>query len=60
MLMNFHALIKLKGMGQIVIADTFQDEDLHCEGIVRLFHEFVENAIVYHRAAQEGYHPTSV
>tara|TARA_Y100001001_G_scaffold163782_1_gene193823 strand:+ start:18579 stop:19463 length:885 start_codon:yes stop_codon:yes gene_type:complete len=40
MLMNFPRFNKLKGMGQI-ISWSVRDESLHCEGIIRLFHEFV-------------------
>jgi ribonucleoside-diphosphate reductase beta chain len=37
--MNFPRFNKMKGMGQIV-SWSERDESLHCEGIVRLFHEF--------------------
>lgn len=40
MLMNFQRFGKMKGMGQIV-AWSVRDETLHCNSIVRLFHEFV-------------------
>ncbi len=40
MLMNFPRFNKMKGMGQIVTWSV-RDESLHCEGMVRLFHEFV-------------------
>jgi ribonucleoside-diphosphate reductase beta chain len=40
MLMNFPRFNKMKGMGQIV-SWSVRDESLHCEGITRLFHEFV-------------------
>lgn len=39
MLMNFPRFNKMRGMGQIV-AWSVRDETLHCEGIIRLFHEF--------------------
>lgn len=39
MLMNFPRFNKMKGMGQIVTW-SIRDETLHCEGIIRLFHEF--------------------
>ena len=39
MLMNFPRLNKMKGMGQIV-SWSIRDESLHCEGIIRLFHEY--------------------
>jgi ribonucleoside-diphosphate reductase beta chain len=41
MLMNFPRFNKMKGMGQIV-SWSVRDETLHCEGIIRLFHEFCE------------------
>lgn len=39
MLMNFPRFNKMKGMGQIV-SWSVRDESLHCEAIIRLFHEF--------------------
>lgn len=39
MLMNFPRFNKMKGMGQIV-SWSVRDESLHCEGMVRLFHDF--------------------
>ena len=39
MLMNFPRFNKMKGMGQIV-SWSVRDESLHCEGIIKLFHEF--------------------
>jgi len=41
MLMNFPRFNKMKGMGQI-ISWSVRDESLHCEGIIRLFHTFVQ------------------
>ena len=41
MLLNFPRFNKLKGMGQI-ISWSVRDESLHCEGIIRLFHEFAQ------------------
>lgn len=41
MLMNFPRFNKMKGMGQIVTWSV-RDESLHCEGIIRLFHEFAK------------------
>lgn len=41
MLMNFPRFNKMKGMGQIV-SWSVRDESLHCEGIIRLFHAFVD------------------
>lgn len=40
MLMNFPRHNLMKGMGQIVTWSV-RDESLHCEGVIRLFHEFV-------------------
>jgi ribonucleoside-diphosphate reductase beta chain len=39
MLMNFPRFNKMKGMGQIV-SWSVRDESLHCESIIRLFHEW--------------------
>lgn len=39
MLMNFPRHNKMKGMGQIVTW-SIRDESLHCEGMIKLFHEF--------------------
>ena len=41
MLMNFPRQNKMKGMGQIVTW-SIRDESLHCEGMIRLFHEFTK------------------
>jgi len=41
MLMNFPRFNKMKGMGQIV-SWSVRDESLHCEGIIKMFHTFVE------------------
>lgn len=41
MLMNFPRFNLMKGMGQIV-SWSVRDESLHCEGIIRLFHQYVE------------------
>lgn len=40
MLLNFPRNNKMKGMGQI-ISWSVRDESLHCEGIIRLFHEWI-------------------
>ena len=39
MLLNFPRRNKMNGMGQIV-SWSVRDESLHCEGIIRLFHEW--------------------
>lgn len=41
MLMNFPRFNLMKGMGQIVTWSV-RDESLHCEGIIRLYHQFVQ------------------
>lgn len=41
MLMNFPRFGKMMGMGQIVTWSV-RDESLHCEGIIRLFHQYAE------------------
>lgn len=41
MLMNFPRFNLMKGMGQIVTWSV-RDETLHCEGVIRLYHEFVK------------------
>ncbi len=39
MLMNFPRFSKMKGMGQIV-SWSVRDESLHCEGMIKMYHEF--------------------
>jgi ribonucleoside-diphosphate reductase beta chain len=39
MLMNFPRFNLMKGMGQVV-SWSVRDETLHCEGVIRLYHEF--------------------
>lgn len=41
MLMNFPRFNKMKGMGQIV-SWSVRDESLHCESIIRLYHEWTK------------------
>lgn len=41
MLMNFPRFNKMKGMGQIVTWSV-RDESLHCEGMVKMFHQFAK------------------
>jgi len=41
MLLNFPRYNKMRGMGQIVTWSV-RDESLHCEGMIKLFHEFVK------------------
>lgn len=41
MLLNFPRFNKMKGMGQIVTW-SIRDESLHCEGIIKLFHEYAK------------------
>ena len=52
MLMNFPRFNKMKGMGQIV-SWSVRDESLHCEGIVRMFHEFVRERDCLTKAVKE-------
>ncbi len=52
MLMNFPRFNKMKGMGQIV-SWSVRDESLHCEGIVRLFHEFVRERDCLSKSVKE-------
>lgn len=39
-LLNFPRFNKMKGMGQVVTWSA-RDESLHCEGIIRLYHEWI-------------------
>ena len=41
MLMNFQRFGKMRGMGQIV-AWSVRDETLHCNSIIRLYHDYVK------------------
>lgn len=41
MLLNFPRFNKMKGMGQIVTWSV-RDESLHCEGVIKLFHEWAK------------------
>lgn len=43
MLLNFPRFGKMKGMGQIVTWSV-RDESLHCEGIIKLFHEYARES----------------
>ncbi len=52
MLMNFPRFNKMKGMGQIV-SWSVRDESLHCEGIIRLFHAFVQERDCYTKAVKD-------
>jgi len=52
MLMNFPRFNKMKGMGQIVTWSV-RDETLHCEGVIRLFHEFVKERQCLTKAVKE-------
>lgn len=51
-LMNFPRHNKMKGMGQI-ISWSVRDESLHCEGIVRLFHEWGKETGCVTRSVQD-------
>ena len=41
MLMNFPRFSKMRGMGQIV-SWSVRDESLHCEGMIKMYHEFAK------------------
>ena len=41
MLLNFPRHNKMRGMGQIV-SWSVRDESLHCEGVIKLYHEFIK------------------
>ena len=46
MLLNFPRFGKMKGMGQVV-AWSVRDESLHCEGMIKLFHEYAKETGAY-------------
>ena len=52
MLMNFPRFNKMNGMGQIV-SWSVRDESLHCEGIIRLYHEWHRETGAVTRAVQD-------
>jgi ribonucleoside-diphosphate reductase beta chain len=52
MLMNFPRHNKMNGMGQIV-SWSVRDESLHCEGIIRLFHEWNRETQAVTRAVRD-------
>lgn len=52
MLLNFPRHNKMSGMGQIVTWSV-RDESLHCEGIIRLFHEWNHETGALTRAVQD-------
>ncbi|MEN0653580.1 MULTISPECIES: ribonucleotide-diphosphate reductase subunit beta [Hyphobacterium] len=52
MLMNFPRLNKMKGMGQIV-SWSVRDESLHCEGMIKLFHEFANETGALTKSVQD-------
>lgn len=49
MLLNFPRHNKMKGMGQI-ISWSVRDESLHCEGIIKLYHEWNNQTAVVNKA----------
>jgi ribonucleoside-diphosphate reductase beta chain len=49
MLMNFPRFNKMKGMGQIV-SWSVRDESLHCESMIRLYHEWAHETGVVTKA----------
>ena len=52
MLLNFPRHNKMNGMGQIV-SWSVRDESLHCEGIIRLFHEWNRETGAVTRGARD-------
>src|SRR5262249_7156993 len=52
MLLNFPRHNKMNGMGQIV-SWSVRDESLHCEGIIRLFHEWNRETQAVTRAVRD-------
>lgn len=52
MLLNFPRHNKMRGMGQIV-SWSVRDESLHCEGVIRLFHEFARESGALSQAVQD-------
>src|SRR6201999_2118475 len=52
MLLNFPRHNKMNGMGQIV-SWSVRDESLHCEGIIRLFHEWNRETGAVTRAVKD-------
>lgn len=52
MLLNFPRHNKMNGMGQIV-SWSVRDESLHCEGIIRLFHEWNRETGALTRAVRD-------
>mgnify|MGYP000701775371 CR=1 FL=1 len=52
MLMNFPRFNKMKGMGQIV-SWSVRDESLHCEGMIRLFHDFAAETDVLTQSVKD-------
>jgi ribonucleoside-diphosphate reductase beta chain len=55
MLMNFPRFNKMKGMGQIV-SWSVRDESLHCEGIIKLFHTFVQGTRLPDQGGEGRHH----
>ncbi len=52
MLLNFPRNNKMKGMGQ-VISWSVRDESLHCEGIIKLYHEWKNQTGVVNKAVAD-------
>ena len=52
MLMNFPRFSKMKGMGQIV-SWSVRDESLHCEGMIKMYHEFANETGCVTRAVAD-------
>ena len=52
MLMNFPRQNKMKGMGQVV-SWSVRDESIHCEGIIKLYHQFAMESGALTRAVKD-------
>lgn len=52
MLMNFPRYNKMKGMGQVVTWSV-RDESLHCESVIRLYHEWAQETGAITKAVED-------
>ena len=53
MLLNFPRFGKMRGMGQ-VITWSVRDESLHCEGMIKLFHEYANETGAYDHSVKKS------
>jgi len=58
MMMNFPRQNKLKGMGQVV-SWSVRDESIHCEGIIKLYHQFAMESGALTRAVKDDIQDTA-